>query len=417
MSESVILVVDDNKETRTWLSRRLARDGFQVLPAESGAQALETLELQPVSLVLLDLQMPDMDGLQVLAHIREKQDENQLPVFMVSANIDQFSKVAAMEGGANDYLSKPVEYDFLLAKLRRTLKMTASGKVSAAAQPKAASNLRVGDSLAHYSLKSLLGEGGMGRVYRADDQKLLREVALKVMSGELSRESQQRFLNEARAVARVSHPNVVTIYGIGDESVPYLAMELVEGTELGEFAGARPLPPALACELTIQIADALQAVHERGILHRDLKPSNIMVCAGNRVKVMDFGLAKIAELDQKLTRTGDIWGTPQYMSPEHFDPSLGEVDHQSDLFALSCILYQMLTGHPPFESAAMAALIFEIIARKPCSPADQIKEMPRALSDICMKGLSKAKQDRYASAGEMAQALRQWSQSVSGAAT
>ena len=406
MPQTIILVVDDNKENRTVLSRRLAHDGYQVLPAASGAQALETLELQAVSLVLLDLQMPDMDGLEVLAHIRKKKDEDQLPVFMVSANTDQGSKVAAMELGANDYLPKPLEYEFLITKLKRLFKNHSTGNQSEPAPSSATTTLNIGDSLGHYRLLGLLGEGGMGRVYRATDERLLRDVALKVMSGELRPESQQRFLMEARAVARVSHPNVVTIYEISEAPVPYLAMELVEGLELEDFAQRKPLPPKVACQLAIQIADALQAVHERGILHRDLKPANIMVCGDQRVKVMDFGLAKIAELNQKLTRTGDIWGTPQYMSPEHFDPGRGEVDSQSDLFALAAILYEMLTGRPPFQSTAMAALIFEILSKKPKAPHDVVHEVPEELSDLCLKGLSKAKKDRFSSAGEMARALR-----------
>lgn len=407
MPQTIILVVDDNQENRTVLSRRLAHDGYQVLPAASGAQALETLELQAVSLVLLDLQMPDMDGLEVLAHIRKKKDEVQLPVFMVSANTDQGSKVAAMELGANDYLPKPLEYDFLLSKLKRLFKSHTTGNHSDPVPSSATTTLNVGDALGHYRLLGLLGEGGMGRVYRATDERLLRDVALKVMSGEMRPESQQRFLMEARAVARVSHPNVVTIYEISEAPVPYLAMELVEGVELEDFAQRRPLPPKMACQLVIQIAEALQAVHQRGILHRDLKPANIMICGDQRVKVMDFGLAKIAELNQKLTRTGDIWGTPQYMSPEHFDPSRGEVDSQSDLFALGAIFYEMLTGHPPFQSTAMAALIFEILSKKPKAPSDIVPDIPQELSDLCLKGISKAKKDRFSSAGEMARALRE----------
>lgn len=368
--------------------------------------ALEIMDMEPVSLVLLDVQMPEMDGFQVLETIRKTHNINDLPVFMVSANTDTASKVRGLELGATDYVPKPVEYEFLLAKLKSLFKVRETGNLNAPATPKAASSLEIGDLIHQYRLVSLLGEGGMGKVFRATDEKLLRDVALKVMSGEMKRESQLRFLTEARAVARVAHPNVVTIYEIGDSPLSYLAMELVEGKELDEYTEGKALAPAEAVRLALQIAEALAAVHERGILHRDLKPSNIMVGGDGRVRVMDFGLAKIAELDEKLTRTGDVWGTPQFMSPEHFDPSLGEVDASSDQFALAGIFYLLLTGYPPFRSTAMAALIFEIMSKRPKDPVEVNPLVPRAAADVCLKGLAKKKSDRYTSVAELAAALR-----------
>lgn len=407
MNEPKLLLVDDNKENLTWLARRLRRDGYQILLAESGPMALEIVDMESVSLVLLDVQMPEMDGFQVLEAIRRTRTMTELPVFMVSANTDTASKVQGLELGANDYVPKPVEYEFLLAKLKSHFKGRESGTLQASSTvPRAASTLEIGDLIHHYRLVSLLGEGGMGRVYRATDEKLLRDVALKVMSGEMKRESQLRFLTEARAVARVAHPNVVTIYEIGDSPLSFLAMELVEGRQLDEYTEGKALSPSEAVRLASQIAEALAAVHESGILHRDLKPSNIMVGGDGRVRVMDFGLAKIAELDEKLTRTGDVWGTPQFMSPEHFDPSLGDVDALSDQFALAGLFYLLLTGVPPFRSTAMAALIFEIMSKPPKDPVELNPLIPRAVADVCLKGLSKKKGDRYASVAEMAVALR-----------
>lgn len=408
MIDPKLLLVDDNKENLTWLARRLRRDGYQTVLAESGPMALEILDMEAISLVLLDVQMPEMDGFQVLEAIRKTHTENELPVFMVSANTDTASKVQGMERGANDYIPKPVEYEFLLAKLKSLFKVRESGNFNAAVPPvaRAASTLEIGDRIQHYRLVSLLGEGGMGKVYRATDEKLLRDVALKVMSGEMKRESQLRFLTEARAVARVAHPNVVTIYEIGDSPLSFLAMELVEGQELDKYTEGKALAPSEAVRLTLQIAEALAAVHERGILHRDLKPSNIMVSGDGRVRVMDFGLAKIAELDEKLTRTGDVWGTPQFMSPEHFDPCLGDVDALSDQFALAALFYLLLTGFPPFRSTAMAALIFEIMSKRPKDPVELNPLVARAVADVCLKGLNKKKSDRYASVAEMARALR-----------
>lgn len=408
MSEPKLLLVDDNKENLTWLARRLRRDGYQIVLAESGPMALEILDMEPISLVLLDVQMPEMDGFEVLEVIRRTHNVNELPVFMVSANTDTASKVQGMELGANDYIPKPVEYEFLLAKLKSYFKVRESGNLAAPAGPvsRPAASLSIGDRIHNYRLVGLLGEGGMGKVYRATDEKLLRDVALKVMNGEMKRESQLRFLTEARAVARVAHPNVVTIYEIGDTPLSFLAMELVEGQELDDYTGGRALAPAEAVRLVTQIAEALAAVHERGILHRDLKPSNIMVGSDGRVRVMDFGLAKISELDEKLTRTGDVWGTPQFMSPEHFDPCLGEVDALSDQFALGGIFYLLLTGFSPFRSTAMAALIFEIMSKRPKDPVEMNPLVPREVADVCMKALGKKKTERYRGVAEMVAALK-----------
>ncbi|MBS2036665.1 protein kinase [bacterium] len=404
MIEPKLLLVDDNKENLTWLARRLRRDGYQIALAESGSMALEILDMEPITVVLLDLQMPDMDGFQVLKEIRKTHGLHELPVFMVSANTDTASKVEGLELGANDYIPKPVEYDFLLAKLKSLLKVRESGNLSeGVARP--ASSLQPGQMVQQYRLKCLLGEGGMGKVFRATDEKLLRDVAIKVISGELKREAQLRLVTEARAVARVSHPNVVTIFEIGDLPCPYLVMELVEGMELDDYTRGKALEVKQAVSLVRQIAEALAAVHERGILHRDLKPGNIMVCPDGRVKVMDFGLAKIEDLNEKLTKTGDVWGTPQYMSPEHFDPCLGSVDASSDQFALSVIFYHLLTGQLPFRSLAMAALVFEIMSKSPKSPCELNPQVPTELAEICLRGLSKQKADRYPSVADMAREL------------
>lgn len=399
-SQPRLLVVDDNRENRTMLARRLMRDGYQIVSAGSGEGALEQLELQPVALVLLDVQMPDMDGLQVLDEIRKSFSPEELPVWMVSANTEISTKVAAMERGANDYLHKPVEYEFLLAKLKSFFKR--SGQVAPSpprAAPAGATTVRLeaGEKVGKYELLSLLGEGGMGKVFRARDTSLLRDVALKVMgkSGSL-----ERFLNEARAVARISHPGIATIYEIGEEPLAYIAMELVTGDELQRRA--RGISTAQACDWAAQIAETLHVVHQHGILHRDLKPANILVTRDDRIKVMDFGLAKLVDLDQKLTRTGELWGTPHYMSPEHFDPTRGPVDAQSDVFALSAILYELLTGRLPFPAGSMGALVLEIMQKDPDIPSDCDAELARVLR----RGLAKDKADRYPDAASLAADLR-----------
>lgn len=418
----LVLVVDDTKENRTHLARRLARDGYQVTTAESGALALETLEYQPVALVLLDVRMPDMDGLEVLQHIRETATPEELPVLMVSANTDTPTKVRAMDLGANDYLQKPVEYDYLLAKLRAFLKPRDSGGRSTprpapatvasdpvatltAPAPPAAPALEIGGQLRHYDLIGLLGEGAMGKVFRARDRMLLREVALKVMTY-THPAGLQRFFAEARAVARISHPSIPIIYEISEDPLPHIALELVEGQELRHFTEGEAINPPQVRDWVLQIAEALQVVHQLGILHRDLKPANVMVCREGKIKVMDFGLARVSDDKERLTRTGEMWGTPQYMAPEHFEPAFGQVDAQSDLFALGGIFYELLTGRLAFPGKTVLMMMFEIVSKDPPPPHEVYSSIPIRLSEICMKALAKKKSERYATAADLVADLR-----------
>jgi serine/threonine protein kinase/CheY-like chemotaxis protein len=385
-----ILIVDDTRENRTHLARRLVRDGYEVLTAESGSGGLDVLELNEVQAVLLDVMMPDMTGHQVLAEIRKNFTAAQLPVIMLSANTDTTLKVEALALGANDYLGKPVEYEFLVAKLQQLIPKS----------PPQVHELVPGCMLGQFKLDRLIGQGGMGKVFVATDQKLLREAALKVVLPSSDPASRQRFLREGRAVAQISHPNVVTIYEIQEEPLPYIAMEMVHGSTLD---GLPKLEDRRIFDILKGICQALQATHERGILHRDLKPSNVMLSKSGGVKVMDFGLAKFSNSNDGLTGSGEIMGTPYYMSPEHFQSAFGVVDEASDIFAVGSILYELLTGSPAFEGPSVTNVMFAIISKDvelpdTCNPV---------LAKICQKALEKDKAHRYKSAQEILDDLAQ----------
>lgn len=237
-------------------------------------------------------------------------------------------------------------------------------------------SLSPGKLLGRYEIVALLGQGGMGEVYRAKDTRLNREVALKVLPAEVSgnREFKQRFEREARAISSLNHPHICSLYDVGeDEGIEYLVMEFLEGETLSQRLSRGQMPLEEVFRYGIQIAQALEKAHSQGIVHRDLKPGNIMITRSG-AKLLDFGLAKLRELDanslfgstmshNELTVAGSLLGTPQYMSPEQLHG--GEADARSDLFALGALLFEMVTGRKAFEGRNQASLITAILTQEP----------------------------------------------------
>ncbi len=277
----------------------------------------------------------------------------------------------------------------------------------------------IGKKLLHYRVTAKVGEGGMGEVYRAEDLKLGREVAVKVLPDEVSgsRERLERFAREARAVAALNHPNIVTIHSVEEsDGVHFLTMELVEGRTLAELIPEGGMETARLVEAAIQITDALSAAHDKGIVHRDLKPGNVMVTGDGRVKVLDFGLAKLvgpspvgeeSELatETALTRHGAIIGTTAYMSPEQIEGRA--LDHRTDIFSLGIILYEMATGSRPFDGESSASLMSAILRDEPLPAADRRTGIPRELVGLIDACLQKDPEMRPATVAEVGEALRE----------
>ncbi len=275
----------------------------------------------------------------------------------------------------------------------------------------------IGSQLGHYRIERLLGAGGMGEVYLASDTKLGRQVALKVLSEKLASDPDrlERFQREARAAAALNHPNIVTIHSVETvDGVPFLTLELVDGQTLSELIPSGGLPLDRVLTLGITLADAVGAAHSRGITHRDLKPANVMVTADGRLKVLDFGLAKIREEVQlaeeaglptaPLTSEGRIVGTVAYMSPEQAEGKL--LDQRSDVFSLGIILYEMATGRRPFEGDTHMSTLSAIIKDTP-RPITEVRQgLPRELSKIINRCLAKDVEDRYQSAKDLRNDLR-----------
>jgi serine/threonine protein kinase/Tol biopolymer transport system component len=274
----------------------------------------------------------------------------------------------------------------------------------------------IGTRLAHYRIERLLGKGGMGDVYLAEDTKLGRQVALKVLSPELASDQgrRERFEREARAAASLNHPNIVTIHSVEEvDGVPFLTLELVEGQALGDIIPPEGLPLDRVLDLSIPLADAVGAAHQRGITHRDLKPANVMVTPDGRIKVLDFGLAKLkdelraaeaAMPTTSLTGEGRIVGTVSYMSPEQ--AAAKPIDQRSDVFSLGVILYEMLTGVRPFQGDTQMSTLSAIIKDTPKPIADLRPRLPREVSRIVNRCLAKDVEDRYQSAKDLRNDLR-----------
>ena len=263
--------------------------------------------------------------------------------------------------------------------------------------------VQVGDQLGPYRLVELLGKGGMGRVYAAEDGKLGRLVALKVLPPEAaSEERRRRFEREAKAVAALNHPNIVHLYTIEDEDgVFFLTMELVTGDTLGAAIPEGGFPLKKFFQIAIRIADALATAHERGVVHRDLKPGNVMIGVDGRVKVLDFGLAKLdsdgAPLEEiSATQEGHVLGTVSHMSPEQAEGR--GVDHRTDIFSFGVILYEMCTGRLPFTGGSPAAVLSSILKDTPRAVTEVNPRLPRELDRVIKRCLAKDPERRYQTA-------------------
>ena len=264
----------------------------------------------------------------------------------------------------------------------------------------------IGTTISHFQILEKLGEGGMGVVYKAQDTKLNRAVALKFLPAHLSASEQDkaRFLQEAQAAASLNHPNICTIYGIDEhEGHIFIAMELVEGRTLREEN--RSFSVKQTVDIGVQIADGLAAAHEKGIVHRDIKPENIMIRKDGIVQIMDFGLAKLRGAS-RLTKEGTMVGTVGYMSPEQVQGH--DTDHRTDIFSLGVILYELLSGQSPFKGVHETAIIYEIV-NVDAAPISSLKpEVDADVDAIVLECLAKEPDERYQSAKEVAKELRRF---------
>lgn len=262
------------------------------------------------------------------------------------------------------------------------------------------------EKIGRYSILDIVGKGGMGVLYRAQDTVLERDVALKMMLVDFTHDAstRERFQREARAVARLQHRNVVTIHELGEvEGTPYIVMELLGGRDLDALLKSGvPLTMVQKLEIAAQLCEGLAYAHEQGIVHRDIKPGNVRVLEDGTVKILDFGIAKFAQ--SSVTQTGSVMGTPSYMAPEQI---MGQpVDGRSDLFSAGVLLYELLAGTKPFQGDSPTAVVYQIMNGEPVPLENYVKGVPEAINQIVMRSLQKDPAQRYQKAKEMASDLQ-----------
>lgn len=408
-----LLVVDDDPDNRDMLSRRLEKRGFRVLQAEDGKQALEEVEREKIDLVLLDIDMPVMDGIETLKRLRQQHSPSALPVVMQTAKSTAEDQVETAELGANDHVVKPLNFKIVLAKVRALLKVKAA---SDAQRATGSTELRAGVVVAEkYRLEEPIGSGTFGTVFRACHLKLEQDVAIKFLQPSVTatEESRRRFEQEGIATAKVRHPNAVSVtdFGVTKDGVAYLVMELLDGIPLAqELKEWRRLTPRRVGELLEPICDVLTEVHSAGLVHRDIKPENVFLHQTRRgevVKVLDFGIAKLVGenfTEQNLTAEGWVLGTPAYMAPERV--SNRKYDGRADVYSLGVMLFEMLSGRRPFvavDSDPMSMIMRHV--RDPAPPLSSVwPEAPPELEQIVASTLQKEPVDRP-TAAELAEAF------------
>jgi eukaryotic-like serine/threonine-protein kinase len=444
-----LLVVDDNADNCDLLQRRLQRRGYDVQVALSGGAALDALARETFDAVLLDIQMPDMSGLEVLARLRERYGKTELPVVMATAQTASEQMVEAFRLGANDYVTKPLDFPVVVARLENHLAVRR--EVQAISAPPVvlapSEDLPAGTVLdGRYRVDALLGGGGFAIVYAgvqiATGQpvaiKLLR--SLRLMHSDVTSEL-ARFELEMRVIAQVTHPAIVRLVDSGtlvarhdsvppeserdpaiattraslhpgdalgrrvssaqrEQKVPYIVMERLVGPTLAdELLDAGRMPAARAVDILLPILDGMHVVHEQGIVHRDAKPSNIVLsqAASGRLepKMVDFGIAKlVGEGSPSLTQTAAAVGTPAYMSPEQATAS-ATLDGRSDQYTLGAVLFESLTGVTPCRGTSSIEILRQIADGVAVDQALRDADIDPALKAVLSKALALKPDDRF----------------------
>jgi serine/threonine-protein kinase len=382
---------------------------FDVDPAFQGvAQRMERLGLAGASLFTMPpSQVGTPPSAQAtpaspLAHLLATPLPSELPPTVVVANTLDGSSPPLVGEDAPTRARQPLPPT-------HPVPPTSVGTGAPVVTPAPSGSIGPGARFGRYEVERHVGRGGMGDVYLVRDTMLNRKAALKTIRVDADLDAQQvieirqRFYREAQTAGKLTHPNIVTVYDVGEDlGMSYIVMEFFEGQTLGQLMTKSRFSAAQITHVIYNAGMGLDYAHENGVFHRDVKPDNIMISKGGIVKVMDFGIARVVE--SNLTKTGSVIGTPAYMSPEQFSGQ--KIDHRSDIFSLGVILYELLTGKKPFTGETVSSLMFAILQKDPAMPSTLDAKVHATWDEILGKALAKNREERYATAKEFAQAVR-----------
>ncbi len=386
--------------------RYLESEGYEVIKAEDGDQALHLLEQVQADLVLLDVMMPGLSGFEVLERVRQDHTPDELPVIMATAKDQNKDVVRAFDLGANDYITKPLDFPVLGVRIKAQLRSQRKARTQPGRRARAASfAVEPGAVLdGKYRLELLIGHGSYGIVYQARHLTLDRQVAVKLLERDLGENDMvERFQQEGISACRIDHPNAVSVLdsSVSENGSPYLVMELLRGHSVeDEMRRKGRLSPARCNAILGPICDVLAEAHALGIIHRDIKPQNVFLHQtrhGEIVKVLDFGIAKLVGdpvARQDLTPEEGVVGTPIYMAPERFT---GEPDDgRSDVYSLAVMVYEMLAGQLPFgdPEGNPIKIILKHLHEPPIPLQALCPELPAELAEVILQALQKHPEER-----------------------
>jgi CheY-like chemotaxis protein/tRNA A-37 threonylcarbamoyl transferase component Bud32 len=402
-----VLIVDDDPVILMSLKAILEQLDCEILTATNGQEALTVIIEAFPSLVITDWQMPVLDGLGLFLQLKNSPHTAHIPVVFLTSMEDDDVKAAFLEMGIEDYWKKPfnvrevqVRVKRLLERLNAPEKVRQSGFHRIPVETPEPASEQHSFFASRYEIIAQIGEGGMSSVYQAEDLMHERDVAIKLLNQQYVTDETavRRFAREAAAIARIAHPNVVSIYeyGLLPSGQVYIVMELLNGNSLEEELGFyRRLSPQRAISIMLQVCEAIQAAHQGGVIHRDLKPGNIFLVnpmdEHPLVKVVDFGIsllytAQHSGKDLRITNPNIVVGTPLYLSPEQATGSSG--DAASDIYSLGVVFYETLAGNRPFVGATATEVMYKHVTKKPEPLLHRVK-VPAMLSELVMRMLEK----------------------------
>lgn len=425
--DKTICIVDPDQQLAQLLKLRFLNEGFNVIYASDGKDALQKILKEIPDLIISEVILPKLDGFTFVSTLQKEQATASIPVVFLSTKSDAYYINQGLNLGAIDYITKPVNFDVLTAKIKRLLRVVNDLSIASVAPMKPSLVKRAAaESMAdsfmsvevrgfepgalfakRYEIIEELGKGGMGTVYKAKDRALDEIVALKLLKEELMYNEQMvdRFKYEIKLARKISHPNVIRIYDFGEIDEQYfISMEFCEGKELRDIMlENKTLPIELTLRFFKQMLAAMAVAHSEGIVHRDLKPGNMLITRRGGLKILDFGLAKVQDI-KGVTVTGQFLGTPLYISPEQAQGF--KVDTRSDIYSLGVILYEMLTGVPPFKDENISTLLIKHLKEIPVPLRKLNSSIPEKLEKMALKALEKKRELRYQSTQEMLDELR-----------